>query len=237
MTSAHSMNVYCLPFAGGSSYSYRNMSTYAPAALRMIAIDLPGRGTRAREHLLTNIHDMVDDVFAQVKNDLHKPYALYGHSMGTLLGYLLTKKIVSLGLSLPSHLFFSGSGAPSIRGRGLLRHLLPRKEFIRTLKEIGGSPSEIFEDETLMTFFEPVLRADFRATETYQYQETKPFSIPITSMIGLEEKTTYEQARAWCVETTEEVEVLQFPGNHFFIFDCEKELVEIMHQKLWCICS
>ncbi len=230
---SNEINLFCLPFAGGSKYSYHSYKELAPPLLNLIPLELPGRGMRIRQALLTDIHLMVDDLFAQMQPHLNKPYAIYGHSMGTFLGYLLTKRIVEANVyNKPLHLFFTGCRAPSVASRESKRHVMPKAQFIEKLKEYGGSPDEILNDKDLTDFFEPIIRADFRGIENYTYQETEPFDIPITVMIGLDEPVTHEDASAWQKETSLPVEVHQFPGKHFFIFQNQAKIINIIANNI-----
>lgn len=226
------VNLFCLPYAGGSAYSYKGFLKIAPQFLDITFLELPGRGNRAKEVLLTNVHHMVDDIFLQIKSKLSQPYAIYGHSMGTILGYLLVKRIIKEGCTPPLHLFFTGCSGPSVRDVERDRHLLPNDQFLDKLRELDGSPDEILNDPILMAYFEPIIRADFQAMDEYEYDETEPFNVPMTIINGLSEKATYDQALAWQKETTEKIEVRQFPGKHFFIFQYQHELMKIITNKL-----
>jgi surfactin synthase thioesterase subunit len=227
------VNLYCFPFAGGSKYSYGGYIRAAPAFLNIVPVEIPGRGMRANEPLLTRLERIADDIFEQIKDQLNdQQYGLYGHSMGALLGYLVTKKIVQAQLRQPLHLFFTGCIAPSLTYRDLVDHSLPKAEFFERVKELGGSTDEIWSNEDLMTFFEPILRADFEAVASYRYTPSVPFSIPVSIVIGKEEKASYDEAMAWQKETTEPVEVKQLPGNHFFIFEHEQEILKMIAGKL-----
>ncbi len=227
------INLFCLPFAGGNKYSYRLYNEQAPPFLKLIPLELPGRGARIREPLLTQVDAMVDDMFAQMKPHLHKPYAIYGHSMGAMLTYLITRRIVEEKLyNKPLHLFLTGCSGPSARDINQKRHLLPKNEFIAKLKEYGGSPDEILYDEGLMNFFEPILRADFKGIENYVYQEVAPMDIPMTVIIGTDEPVTTESAEAWKLETSETFELHQFSGKHFFIFEHAGKIMRMITQEL-----
>jgi surfactin synthase thioesterase subunit len=226
------INLFCLPFAGGSKYAYKGYAQYAPEYLNVIPVEIPGRGSRYKEQLLTDAVDITNDIFRTIKGMLHHPYAIYGHSMGTLLGFLLTKKIIAHGLPKPVHLFLSGAGGPAVRLNESKRYLLPKKEFIEKIKELDGSPEGILEDEAMVNFFEPILRADFQAVETFKYEKTNPFDIPMDVFIGLDEKATYEDALAWREETTSDVYVREFSGKHFFIYKHEQEIMSIILNKL-----
>jgi surfactin synthase thioesterase subunit len=226
------VNLFCFPFAGGSKYSYNNYVSLANKNIKVIPIDYPGRGLRFKEPLVKKLDTIIEACFDKIKNDLQKPYAIYGHSMGTIISYLVTKRIIKEGLNPPSNLFLSGRGGPSVVYNEPARYLLPSNEFRNQLKEMGGCPDEVLNDEDLMSFFEPILRADFEALEVYQYEEPQPFDIPITVMIGEQERVTIEQASAWQKETKVKIDLIRFPGKHFFIYDHAPEIMKIIEQKL-----
>lgn len=231
------INVFCLPFAGGSKYSYKGYQRYTPPNLNLIPLDIPGRGERFQESVVTNIYDVVEDLFGRIKDQLHQPYALYGHSMGGLLSYLLTRRIQEAGLDLPCLLFITGRGAPSVPPTDQASHMLPQEAFKQRLQELGGMVDEVLENDDLFAFFEPILRADFASLSSYTYQSLPPLNVPMQVLIGTHEKVTVEHARAWQKETTAPVTVRQLPGNHFFIYAHEKVIMELMsrcfHAPVW----
>jgi surfactin synthase thioesterase subunit len=216
------ITLYCLPFAGGNAISYRDFQANVAAPIHITPIELPGRGKRIREPLLTDAQAIVEDVFQQIQHELKsgQPYGIFGHSMGALLGYLLTKRILSAELPAPLHLFFSGRRAPSVKDKRPNRHGLPKTEFINYIHELGGLPREILDNAELVDFFEPILRADFEAIETYVYSPTFPFNIPMTILHGLEDdEVTYAELQPWQLETRQSISIKPFSGGHFFIFD------------------
>ncbi len=225
-------NLFTIPFSGGSAYSYRCLEKYLPGYINVISLELPGRGRRMSEPFLTDVNSMVNDIFNQSKHYLNSNYALFGHSLGALLGYLLIKRIISEKLPEPIHAFFSGRGGPSTKIKDAPIHLLEKTEFIKKLREYKGTPEEILNDKASMDFFEPVLRADFQAIETYVYKETQPFDTPITLMIGNNEDITNEEALSWQIETSKKVSVKMFPGSHFFIFEKPNEVCNILSNIL-----
>lgn len=226
------INLFCLPFSGGSKYSYKSYTQFAPPFLKIIPLEIPGRGARSGEGLLTNIEHLADDVFAQIKNELHKPYAIYGHSMGGILAYLVVRRIANANLPQPLHLFVTGCPGPSIKYRGLIDHTLPKDEFLDKIGEMGGSPDSVLNNPALMEFFEPILRADFGAVANYKHVPAEPLSIPISAVIGTNEKASYAEAMEWQKETTGPVDVKLLPGNHFFIFDHPNYIMQLIARKL-----
>lgn len=226
------IKLICLPFAGGSKFSYYRYRKFAPQWLDIIPIDLPGRGSRITEKLLTDMHAIVDDVLEQVRPHISSTYAIYGHSMGGLTALLLIRRLRAEGLELPVHLFVTGHGGPSFRKPKVVRHSLPKKELVDELNLLDGMPEDIMQNESMIDYFLPVIRADFKAFETYDYETDGQLDMPITCVIGKEENITLEGARAWEQETTAPVDVRQFPGRHFFIYQHDGEVVRLISRKL-----
>jgi surfactin synthase thioesterase subunit len=219
--------LFCLPFAGGSSYSYRDLQRHADD-VRFVVLELPGRGRRFSEPLLTTLLDMSDDLFQQIRDRLDGAYAVYGHSLGAGIGYLLIKRIIREQCPLPQRFFVSGREAPSLPVKQKGRHLLPRAQFIEVLKRFEGTVPEVLENQEMMDLFEPVLRADFQALDTYAYEKTEPFDVPITVMRGSEESVSRDDVLKWQDETIRKIDFLEFSGGHFFIFSHAEEIGRIL---------
>ncbi|MBO0931468.1 thioesterase II family protein [Fibrella aquatilis] len=218
------MNVFCIPYAGGNKHSYYKFLECQPEAIQLRCLDLPGRASRLNEPLLGCVDDLVDDLYASVKHNLDQPYAIYGHSMGAILAYLLARRINQLGLPEPVALILSGSKSPRSRGAAPERPLssLPDSDLIEVLEELGGFPSELLRDTVFLDFYFPIIRADLKALEDYRYSEKPPLSIPFFVLAGDREKITPDELNAWQSETTAPIETARFSGGHFFIFDhCE----------------
>lgn len=180
-------------------------------------MELPGRGRRAGEALRYSLEDLADDAFAQLRENLDKGhYALFGHSMGAALAYLCLLRIRSAGLPLPEALFLSGKAAPGVvQDKG--RHRLPRPEFLEMLRAMGGCPPEILQHQELIDYFEPILRADFQAIETWRHRPEEPLPVPLVVLIGRDDEVTRDKAAAWSQVTSGEFRLHEFDGDHFFI--------------------
>lgn len=235
----NTVNFFCLPFAGGNKYSYRVFEKKAPPFLKLLPVEYPGRGTRSTEPLLRSIDQLVNDVYSQLQHRFdEKPYALYGHSMGALAAYLLSVKIVSKGHRPPIHLFVSGSQGPSALSlEGKKTYLLPHAEFMKEITDMDGIPAELLEHKELLDYIEPILRADFTITDTYEYRPAQKLPISITVMTGTDEGLKEEEILVWKDETTRQVEFYQFPGKHFFITSQADEIMRIISNKIMAVKS
>lgn len=226
------IKLFCFPFAGGSQYSYTLFNRYLPAKIELIPLDIPGRGARFSEKLLDDLNAIAEDLYEQIKDQLDAPFAFYGHSMGTMLCFLVTQILHNKQLPLPTHLFLSGRGGPKYEEKDRNWHLLPPNEFRQKLLALGGSPKEVLEEERLMELIEPILRADFKAVELFSYPNFQMLDIPVVVMIGKEEQITREEALSWQEITTLPVQFHEFQGDHFFIFEHTQKMIEIVAQQL-----
>ncbi|CAM1365622.1 Thioesterase [Tenacibaculum sediminilitoris] len=223
------VNLFCLHFAGGNKYSYIPFEEYISKSINLITLELPGRGKRFEEPLQIDIHKIVDDLFEQLKGNEFKPYAIFGHSMGAILTYLLAHKIDKSDFPNPLHLFVSGCRAPKVERKPPFYNDLPKDEFVEKIRKMGGCPEEILQNDELMAIFEPSLRADFKVIETYKYKKQDSLNIPITVLIGNKDKVTWQEAKDWQQETTHTIDIKEFEGNHFFIFDHKKEITALFN--------
>lgn len=228
------LNLFFLPFAGGSKYSYRRYEDTSSQFFNIIPLEYPGRGARTAEPLLRDAGTLVNDLYQQVKEIIAtQRYGLFGHSMGGLIGCLLARKITNSGHPPPVHLFFTGAAGPFAVSRNKRkRYLLNKPDFLEEIRKLKGCPQEILQNEDLLDYFEPILRADFTASENYVYTEHPPMNIPITVITGTEEDLTMDEIRSWQKETRWPVDFLNVPGDHFFVLKDPDSIIGIITQTL-----
>ncbi len=166
------MKIIAFPFAGGDRYCFNFLNNSIPKPYELHTYELPGRGVRIKEKLLSDIHAIVEDAVTWMKLLVDKDYIVYGHSMGGLIGYLALKKLRAIGWTSPLHFIVTSSAAPiSRKFRDDPYHLMPKEIFYENLQSLGGCPPQIFQHVAITEFFEPILRADFKAVENYLYKE------------------------------------------------------------------
>ncbi|MBS0030642.1 thioesterase II family protein [Chitinophaga sp. 22321] len=207
----------CIPYAGGNSYSFRDLQPFLGRHMDIVTLELPGRGKRIADPLLSDMHAMADDLYQQLLPHIRSPYLVYGHSMGAVLGNLLIHRLKKEGKALPLHFFVTGCAAPVFNDQRRQLHLLPDDQLIAELKNMGGMPDALLADLDMMEFFLPVIREDMRAVEGYQYQSLGRYSTGITAITGAAEEIAPNQVAGWAEETDKEIRILRYPGNHFFI--------------------
>jgi medium-chain acyl-[acyl-carrier-protein] hydrolase len=147
-----------------------------------------------------------------------KPFAFFGHSMGAVISFELTRYLRREHGIQPCQLFVSGNPAPQVPPREPPIYDLPQSEFLNEIRQLNGTPPELLDHPELMSLLIPMLRADFKLVQTYVYSAESPLDCPITAFGGLDdEKVTREDLDAWREQTTGNFSIHMLPGDHFFI--------------------
>jgi medium-chain acyl-[acyl-carrier-protein] hydrolase len=213
-----SLRLFAFPYAGGSTLIFRKWREALPSNVELCSIELPGRSTRLREAAFTTIGPLVEAIAQVISPYLDKPFAFFGHSMGAIVSFELSRYLRRRHQVIPARLFISGRRAPQIPDDEPPTYNLPEPEFIEELRRLNGTPREILEHPELMQLILPLLRADFAVCQTYIYKPEPPLSCPISVFGGLQDHpVTRDDVEAWREQTTAAFSLRMFPGDHFFL--------------------
>lgn len=213
------MILFCLPYAGGSEIEYYKWKKFIDTSLTLEPIELKGRGKRINENFYCTLEEAVDDILEKIKDRIHdEDYALFGHSMGSLLCYELYYKIRELNLKEPIHIFFSGYGAPCLSQKKKKISLYSDERFLYEVIKLGGMCDILIESDEFMSYFLPIIRNDFRLLENYKFK-SKEFKIgcDITILNGMADTIKTKHLIAWKNYAEKGFKIYQYDGNHFFI--------------------
>jgi medium-chain acyl-[acyl-carrier-protein] hydrolase len=227
------LRLFCLPYAGGSSQIYRDWMNHLSRKIELCPIELPGRGLRFREANITDFSTLVQQIALGIHHHLDRPFAFFGHSMGALLSFELTRLLHQEGCPIPDHLFVSGYRAPHLKSNSGLIHNLPELEFIQEVQRLGGTPEAVLANAELRELVFPALRADFAAIETYRYRPSTSLVCPITAFGGLQDRgVDVEDLEAWRQYTTGKFRLQMFSGNHFFLHQVQPSILQTIDRQL-----
>ncbi len=223
------LRLFCFHYAGGGASFYYPWAKHLPENIELAAIQLPGRETRFSEPLLKSMEAVINALFEEFKLLLDKPFVFFGHSVGALTCYELTRKLHDFSLKLPEHLIVSGCRAPHSPFRKKAIRSLPDAEFMSELMQYNGTPQVMLEHRELLELFLPIIRADFTISETYQYLEGNPFRCDITAINGREDSTVLQSdVQNWNLHTCLKFKRFTLPGDHFFIKSAQREVFDII---------
>lgn len=228
------MILFCLPYAGGSEAIYFKWKKYVDSSIELVPLALKGRGKRFNEIFYQNIQEAVDDLFENIKARIVEgDYAIYGHSMGSLLAYELYYRISKLNYRKPTHIFFSGYIAPSILRKRENTYELPDNDFMQKIMELGGTPEELMNNQELFKIFLPIIRSDFKILESYDYEKREnKIECDVSILNGKQDLIKLEEILAWKNHVCRELNIYNFEGDHFYINSNVENIVNIINTTL-----
>lgn len=225
--------LFCFPYAGGGATIFRTWREHLPEAVAVCPVNLPGRESRIRERPRTDLDGLVEEIARAMLPQLDRPFALFGHSMGAVLAFEVTRRLRREYGASPAHLFVSGHRAPQIRERRRQTYDLPEPQFIRVLHNLNGTGGEVLKHPELLELMLPLLRADFMLCETYSFTPGPPLDCPLTALGGLlDTDVTHEHLDLWREQTTGRFTAQMLPGDHFFIRSEQALLLRVVSKEL-----
>lgn len=221
------IRLFAFPYAGGGASAFRQWNKILTPKIDSYAVQLPGRETRFVEPRLTQFPAAIQAIVDALLPSLDRPFAFFGHSLGGLLAFETVRHLRRLNAPVPLHLFVSGCSAPQFREPDKQYSQLSNVGFIQAVRQFGGIPDEILQNNELLDLFLPILRADFGLLETYNYVEEAALDCPITAFGGREDtETPQSKLAAWGIHTTKAFRVSMFSGDHFFLRTAQNLLLE-----------
>jgi surfactin synthase thioesterase subunit len=225
------VRLICFPHAGGAATYYHPFAGDLAPDVEVLAIQYPGRQDRYGEKRIECIPELADAVFDALLPWCDRPFALFGHSMGAVVAFEVTRRLQHSDLS-PLSLFLSGRRAPSRRPGGTV-HLLGEADLIAELGRVGGTDPELLADEDMRAVILPIARSDIKAAETYVPVAGEKLDCPIWALVGdADPETPIEDASAWGDYTTSAFNLKVFPGGHFYLDPCRQDVLAAVSAAL-----
>jgi surfactin synthase thioesterase subunit len=225
------VSLVCLPYAGGSAAVFREWSAELPPSIEPLAVEFPGRGARIGERPFRRVRDLAAAAAEALFSQWRRPYAMFGHSLGALVAFEMLRILERAGTP-PTHLFVSACRAPHLSPTADPIHRLERSALRERLRAWGGIPEPAL-DPDVFAIFEPGLRADLEAAETYQCTSVEDRQVPIAGFAGLDDPLAPLHAVAqWSQHTAAEFTMRALPGNHFFLRESRTLLLDTIVSAL-----
>lgn len=228
--------MFFLPHAGGSAKSYSSFKRFLPKELPVVPMELSGRFTRSGEPLLDTVEDCVADLIEKHRELLaSEDYALFGHSMGTILACELVHQAKEQGLRMPVHVFFSGKNPPD-EGVHCFKDVenASDEEIVGFFSKNSLSSNAPVPDEELMRALNKVLCTDVRMAESYSIKPAEVgLDCDITVLYGTEDVLMQDvDMSSWQRFTTGKCDTQGFSGGHFYYVQHKEEICRIIADKL-----
>ncbi|MCX4750475.1 thioesterase domain-containing protein [Kitasatospora sp. NBC_01287] len=220
---AGGVRLYCLPHAGGAASAFR------PWLGRLDGVSVrplqpPGRESRARETPHVRMGPLVAELAEVVLGDARDaPYAVYGHSLGALVGFELIHEIRRLGGPPPVRFLVSGCSAPQWPDEPGDPFTttdpeidMTDNQIVALLRLLGGTPEQFLSNPMVLRMILPAIRADLAVKCAYRYEPRPPLEVPITTIAGrTDPRAGVASIAAWREQTVRRFQAHVLHGGHF----------------------
>ncbi len=224
--------LFLLPYAGGSCLAYRDWEPLVGADIEVCPVELPGHGTRIGEPLHHDMGALVDDLVEATASLRDLPFAIFGHSMGALVGFELARELRRRGEAGPTNLFVSACPAPQTGSSRPSLHQASDDALREQLREFNGTPPEVLANEELMQMALPIVRADITMLETYQFDQDDPLELSLVVLGGRDDATVDPNTLLGWREVASRCRTELFPGGHFYLQPAPPNLVSLVAREI-----
>lgn len=232
---ASAFRLFCFPFAGGGASTFANWQRRLDAPADIWPVQLPGRENRRQEPAIDRLDTLVARAADALTPHLHDlPFAFFGHSMGAIVAFELTRELRRRGLPLPAALLISGDLAPDRPDPRPPLHALPDEVFWAELRRRYGQPQGMeAAPPELVALMIPTLRADVAVCESHAWRDESPLPLPIFAMAGeADPAVSADDLAQWGRHSSVGFSQRIVPGDHFYISPLQPEAQKELAQEL-----
>jgi surfactin synthase thioesterase subunit len=211
----------CLGFCGGGTAPFRPWSRVLGEAVDLALVCYPGREQRMVERPAQRWGELMQDTLASVHAVAHRPYVLFGHSMGAWVAFEVAVRLEAAGMP-PQALVVSASNAPSRAWQEQLRP--PRstasdEELLEWLGRVGQISELVIAEPELRQLALDLFRADKRAIESYRFEPGRAVRAPVQVLQGVEDAEIDDGDGGWPELAAGACRIDRLPGGHFYTPD------------------
>ncbi|KFZ49292.1 S-acyl fatty acid synthase thioesterase, medium chain, partial [Podiceps cristatus] len=201
----------------------------------VFSVRFPGRESRCKDPFANDMTTMVNEITSMLLKVLQeKPFAFFGHSFGSYVSFAAALHLKEKYGLEPIHLFVSGGHAPNSEALLSIKNIAicdaADEDILTHIEFLGGTPSEVLQNEDLKKHTILAFREDIRILQTFLFEKTEsfiPFSCDITCFNGSEDKP--HDLEAWHDLSSGETSFYKLPGGHFYLLEPSNEIFLIKH--------
>lgn len=225
------IRLFCFHHSGGSASAYFQWVKHISSKIELIAAQFPGREDRFTEPLINRLEDIISSLCEEFDLYKDKPFFVFGHSLGALVGFEFINAIKMRYSMSPSYLIVSAARAPHLTDKRAPLSQLNDHLLLEKLKEYNGLNQDILFNTDLLSLFLPIIKSDFQLLENYHYHNSEPLFCDLLAFSGDDDQTVnQEDISAWSTYTKGNFQHLSFAGKHFFLKDHEKIILQTLNQ-------
>lgn len=202
---------------------YHSWQRHAPAQIEVVSITPPGRLERIGEAPFDDFDSYVESLAVAIAADTGPPFAFFGHSMGALIAFEVTRWLGTHTAYAPTRLIVAACAAPSVQTVTIPdRYMsLPDGDLLRWVNNRYGSHVvALSENSELLALGMAAFRDDLKLARNYVYRPAPPLSCAISALFGQDDAIAGPtEMRLWAAETSGEFEISGLNGGHMLVHD------------------
>lgn len=223
------LRLVCLPYAGAGAGAYRPWSALLGDEVEVWTAQLPGRERRLAEPPLTTMDGLAPPLVEAIAERVPAPYALFGHSMGGLIGYEVARRLVARGGPAPQRLVVSAARPPHRTASVGAAHALDDGTLTAWLRDLGGIPDELLADPALLGLILPTVRADLSVVASYRPGTPEPLPLPVDAVAAADDPLVDpDEVAGWAACTGVSFSLTVVPGGHLYLHDSPPPLTRLL---------
>lgn len=212
------MRLFCFPGAWESPAVFDEWSTLLGKDVDVCVIERPGYEDSRSKIPFRRIDDMMQFLVPAIEPYLDRPFVFLGHNIGSIMMFEVTRSLRRLGKPMPAHIMVVATDAPHLYWSGPI-HIISKEKLLDGIRIM-----EVKIDDDLP---ESVLMADASTLATYMYTSEAPLDMPITAIIGKNDRFVPHGAlRGWKGATTGSFDLHIIDADHNIIVETNKEVIE-----------
>lgn len=212
------VRMYCIPHAGAGVSAFGHWPARLGSGVETVPVLLPGRDGRRRERRVTDRRTLLADLLRTVGRPPAQPYVIYGHSLGALIAYTVTRAVQEAGLDPPALVAVGACPPPDAAAAFLDGSPLREDRLVALMTELGPVPEPAVPGGLWRRSTLPVLRDDLRLAAALRAAADKPLETPLLVVSGRADPLAPPHTMAdWRHWTSGPVVERTLPGTHFFV--------------------
>ncbi|MEU3904805.1 thioesterase II family protein [Streptomyces goshikiensis] len=222
--------LFCFHHAGAGTSGFARWQRVLGGSAEVVPVLLPGRDARFHEPRITAPERLFAELFDRLGPLLDRPYALYGHSLGGLIGYHFARVVETAGLREPSRVVVGAVLPPHLPSPLLPAAFPPDGQLLPWLVSYGALPAEALEGGPGGIWQRrvlPTVRDDLLLGQALRALERTPLRVPLVAVAGLDDAIAPTgPVGQWRHYSTAGFRLETVPGGHFFVR--EREVAQLL---------
>lgn len=222
------VNLFCFHHMGGAASLFRGWGEDMPESIDVCPVQLPGREGRRHEKPEVCFNHLIDSLSDALIAYLDRPFAFFGHSMGTWIAFELAHAVRQKYGKNPEHLFVGAMPPPS-RNQTLFEGFSMDDSWLAHME----IPDVLKKDKGFMNEWLNLFQADSTLFHSFGYSEKPPFDCPITAFGGLQDTlVSKSELSRWQRHTAGCFHMELLSGGHMFPVESKDKMIDIIKNSL-----